>query len=106
MQKRQKLIQNLPGLAVIAGIVTTSAAFLTYAWLGLFSRFYADDLCMSGLVVKKGFWAAQAAQYVTWSNRFAGMFTLSLSDYLGRGFIGFWTGLVLVLWLASLAWAL
>ena len=103
---QSKFLQILPTLLGWGGVATTGLALLLYACLGTFSRYYADDFCMSGIVMKNGFWPAQWIQYSTWSNRYAGMFTLSASDFLGRSFIRFWPALVLVLWALGLAWAL
>lgn len=88
------------------GITTTSLALSMYSYLGTFSRLYADDFCMSGLVVQRGFWAAQWIQYSTWSNRFAGMFTLTASDLFGPIFIQVWPMLIIWLWVLGLFWAL
>jgi hypothetical protein len=76
-------IKRLSGLVSGFGLITTTITLLSYAYLGTFARFYADDYCMSGLVVQRGFWQAQIDQYTGWSNRYAGMLVLSLSDSLG-----------------------
>lgn len=90
----------------IIGVLTTGLALLGYSILGFFSRYYADDYCMSGLVLQRGFWQAQLEQYLSWSNRYAGMFVLSLSELFGRSAIQVWTALVVVLLVAALAWTL
>jgi hypothetical protein len=105
-KKGGKSLQFLPSLLGWGGVATTGLALFLYACLGTFSRYYADDFCMSGFVVKYGFWPAQWIQYTTWSNRFAGMLTLTLSDFLGRFFIRLWPALTLLLWVLGLAWAL
>src|SRR5450756_1832449 len=84
------------------GASASGIALILYCYLGTFSRFYADDFCMSGYVVRLGFWQAQWFQYVTWSNRFTGMFLLSLSDLLGKSFIKWWTSLTIILWVIGL----
>ena len=88
------------------GASASGIALILYCYLGTFSRFYADDFCMSGYVVRLGFWQAQWFQYVTWSNRFTGMFLLSLSDLLGKSFIKWWTSLTIILWVIGLTWAM
>jgi len=100
------MANKLMPIVVIAGSLTTGLALLSYAVLGLYSRYYADDYCMSGLVFQRGFWQAQIDQYTGWSNRYAGMFVLSLSEYLGNSAIRIWTALVIVLLVAALAWTL
>ena len=101
-----KFLPVLPALLGWAAVTASGLALLLYACLGTFSRYYADDFCMSGFVVEHGFWPAQWIQYSTWSNRYAGMFVLSASDFLGRAFIRFWPTLILLLWLLGLVWAL
>jgi hypothetical protein len=102
----KNILARFPIIIAVMGSITTGLALLSYGYLGLFSRYYADDLCMSGLAVKRGFWQAQIEQYMTWSNRYAGMFALSVSDLLGTSFIRFWTALVLGIWVLILAWTL
>lgn len=100
------MANKLMPIVVIAGSLTTGLALLSYAVLGLYSRYYADDYCMSGLVFQRGFWQAQIDQYTGWSNRYAGMFVLSLSEYLGNSAIRIWTALVIFLLVAVSAWTL
>ena len=98
--------RRLSGLVAGFGVLTLTAALVSYAYLGTFSRFYADDYCMSGLVVQRGFWQAQIDQFTGWSNRYAGMLVLSLFDFLGTQAVRFWTGTTLLLWVLALAWTL
>lgn len=103
---KDKFIQMLSTLAGWIGVSTSGLALAAYAYLGTFSRLYADDFCMSGLVVRHGFWSAQWIQYSTWSNRYAGMLTLTVSDLLGPSFVRLWTVLTLLLWVLGLTYAL
>lgn len=103
---KDKFIPILPAWVGWVGVFTTGLALVAYAYLGTFSRYYADDFCMSGLVVRHGFWSGQWIQYSTWSNRFAGMFTLAVSDFLGPSFVRVWTALALLLWVIVLTYAL
>lgn len=93
-------------IVIAIGALTTGLALASYAVLGFYSRYYADDYCMSGLVYQRGFWQAQIDQYTGWSNRFSGMFILSLSEVFGYSAIKVWTALVLVLLVAAFAWTL
>ena len=102
----EKILKHLSSFVIIFGTLTTGLALLSYAVLGFYSRYYADDYCMSGLVLQRGFWQAQIDQYMGWSNRFSGMFTLSLSEFFGNSAIKVWTALVLVLLVAAFAWTL
>jgi hypothetical protein len=100
------VLKKLMPIVSAIGVLTTGLALLSYSILGFFSRYYADDYCMSGLVFQRGFWQAQVEQYTSWSNRYAGMLVLSLSELLGRSAIRVWTALVIFLLVASLAWTL
>ena len=102
----EKTLKHLSSFVVIFGTFITGLALLSYAILGFYSRYYADDYCMSGLVYQRGFWQAQIDQYIGWSNRFSGMLTLSLSELFGNSAIRVWTALVLLLLVTALAWTL
>jgi hypothetical protein len=103
---KEKTLKHLSSFVVIFGALTTGLALLSYAAVGFYSRYYADDYCMSGLVFQRGFWQAQIDQYTGWSNRFSGMLILSLSEIFGHSAIKVWTALVLVLLVAAFAWTL
>lgn len=103
---KEKILKHLSSFVVLFGTLTTGLALLSYAILGFYSRYYADDYCMSGLVYQRGFWQAQIDQYTGWSNRFSGMFILSLSEFFGDSAIRVWTAIVLVLLVAAFAWTL
>ncbi len=99
------LTKRIPTFLGWFGTATAGLALAMYAYLGIFSRMYADDFCVSGLAVRNGFWSAQWLQYVTWSNRFAGMFLLTASDLIGTWFIRIWPMLILLVWVLGLYWA-
>jgi hypothetical protein len=103
---RRNIPRILLDLVLVIGTVTVGVALLAYAYLGTFSRYYADDYCMSGLVLANGFPKALSILYQTWSNRYAGMILISLSEFLGRSAIRFWAVALLALWVPTLAWTL
>jgi hypothetical protein len=98
---RPKLVDVL--LAI--GIVTFGAAIAFYAYLGFFSRYYADDYCMTAGLLKDGFWKSQISLYNIWSPAFSGTFLQYLSEYFGRSAIQVWPSLLIVLWVLTLSWA-
>jgi hypothetical protein len=106
LEKKPRLLKILSQSLGWLGASASGLALILYCYLGTFSRFYADDFCMSGYVVRLGFWQAQWFQYTTWSNRFTGMFLLSLSDLLGTSFIKWWTSLAVIIWVIGLTWAM
>jgi hypothetical protein len=93
-------------LVVIIGFAVFGLALLSYAYIGTFSRYYADDYCISGSVIANGFWKAQIASYTGWSDRFAATFFASLSDVFGPSAVRVWPGLIMLLLLLSLTWVL
>jgi hypothetical protein len=106
MFSNRKSNHYLLHLVVIIGFVAFGLALLCYAYIGTFSRYYADDYCISGSVIANGFWKAQITWYIGWSNRYAATFFSSLSDVFGPSAIRVWPGLIMLLMLLSLTWAL
>ncbi len=96
----------LVNLLLAIGIVTFGTALILYAYLGLFSRYYADDFCLTGGFLTSGFWKSQFSLYTGWSPAFTGTFLQNLSELFGRSAIQAWTALVVVLWTSMLTWAL
>jgi hypothetical protein len=93
-------------LLLAFGIVAFGTALILYAYLGNFSRYYADDFCLTGGFLASGFWKSQVDLYTSWSPRFAGTFLLNLSEFFGRSSIQAWTALLVVLWVLALTWAI
>jgi hypothetical protein len=104
MLPNSKNYHNLLYLIITVGSASLGLALLCFAYIGTFSRYYADDYCISGSVVANGFWKAQVASYIGWSNRYAATFFTSLSDMFGRYAIRVWPGLIMMLLLLSLIW--
>ncbi len=93
-------------LLLAFGIVTFGTALILYAYLGIYSRYYADDFCMTAGFLGSGFWKSQIDLYTNWSPRFAGTFLLNLSELFGHSAIQAWTALVVVLWVLAVTWAI
>jgi hypothetical protein len=106
LQLKQKYPRYFLGLVLIIGIASLSIALLVYAYLGTFSRYYADDYCLSGMFFAMGLPKAVTVLYQTWSSSYAGTILISLSELFGRLAIRFWLAFILVLWVPTLAWAL
>jgi hypothetical protein len=104
IQFRQNYPRYLFTFVLSVGMLTLGISLLAYAYLGIFSRYYADDYCMTGLFLANGFPKALVILYQTWSNRYAGMILVSLSELFGRSAIRSWTILTLVIWVPVLAW--
>ncbi len=93
-------------LLLAVGIAAFGLALSLYAYLGTFSRYYADDYCTTGGFLAGGFWNSQISSYVSWSPRFSGPFLINLSEFLGRWSISIWSALVILLWVAALTWTI
>jgi len=98
--------KRLVDLIMAIGIVTFGIALILYAYLGTFSRYYADDFCLTGSFLTSGFWVSQVSLYINWSPRFFSTFLINLSELFGRGSIRIWSVLLIVLWVAALTWAI
>jgi len=69
--------------ALILGIIAFSIVLLGYAYIGLFSRYWADDYCFSALAKNYGVWGGLKEHYITWSNRYTAYFLSVKWDWLG-----------------------
>ena len=49
---KEKILKHLSSFVVIFSALTTGLALFSYAVLGFYSRYYADDYCMSGWFFK------------------------------------------------------
>ncbi len=72
---------------------------------GRYTRFHADDFCLAGEVVQRGFLAAQGYWYTAWSGRYAATLIATLLTLAGPGFAPIPAAIGLGLWLAGLTWA-
>lgn len=93
-----------PTLILAAGGLTFGVALCLYAYLGNFSRYYADDYCLTSSLLKSGFWRTEIGLYLSWSNRFSDLPLLSLSELFGRSAIRAWPAIGIVLWVLALWW--
>lgn len=100
-RRSSSLFQNL---ILAAGGLTFGVALFLYAYLGNFSRYYADDYCLTSGLLKDGFWKTELGLYLSWSNRFADLPVLSLSELFGRSAIRAWPAIGIVLWVLALWW--
>ena len=80
--EREK-IQRLFKFMLILGVVAFSLALIVYAYLGFFSRYWADDYCFSALAKNHGFWGGLKEHYLTWSNRYTAYLLSVKWDWLG-----------------------
>lgn len=77
-----------------------------HTYLGAYSRFIADDFCTAFMANRLGILRATWYWYRTWTGRYAATLLDSTLGVLGPGVTPFVTGVVLVLWLVLVTWAL
>ena len=96
----------LPAALVIFSMALAVGLFV-FAYLGIFSRYGADDYCFSRTIFKSdNIIQATSIWYMNTSNRYTTMLLVSISEWFGRSAISFLPMLAILLWLASLSWTL
>ncbi len=100
-------LQSLIPLCTIACTIALAFPLIAYGYLGIFTRYVADDFCAGRNLAIRGFWGSQIWTYQNHSGRFFSYFTR-----IGAGLIGgdqetrFVPAIFLVCWLAATTWAL
>ena len=96
----------LPAALVIFSMALAVGLFV-FAYLGIFSRYGADDYCFSRTIFKSdNIIQATSIWYMNTSNRYTTMLLVGISEWFGRSAISFLPMLAILLWLASLGWTL
>ena len=80
------------------------AALAVYAYLGIFTRYMADDYCSLSTLRQAGFWGAQVQWWQDWSGRYSFSFLITLVELLGVGIVPILPALAIALWLFSMVW--
>jgi hypothetical protein len=76
------------------------------AYLGTFTRFYADDFCIAADVTQVGVWGTLIKWYANWTGRFSYLLGAGVLGSAGPGAVGWLQILVLIVWLGIGAWAI
>jgi hypothetical protein len=76
------------------------------AYLGSFTRFYADDFCMAGDAMQIGLPGMLAKWYAIWTGRFSFLLGTGLLGLGGPNLAGWLVVFVLLIWLIALSWAI
>jgi hypothetical protein len=100
------MIQRLPWTKIFFIVVIVAAALplLSYGYVGIFSRFKADDFSTAAILRDLGFWKAQLHWYTQWSGRFSFTFLVSLVQTTGRAY---WLPFaILIAWGSATTWAI
>ncbi|HSB01998.1 MAG TPA: DUF6056 family protein, partial [Anaerolineales bacterium] len=78
--KQRFSAEQLPGLALVLGIVAASTALALYAYLGTFSRYGSDDYCLSAFFLQDHLFNALIQRYFIASSRYTNILFIGLVD--------------------------
>jgi hypothetical protein len=92
-------------LAYASAALLLSAPLLAHAYVGLFTRYMADDYCTAAALRLSGLLGMQRHFYVEWSGRFSFTLTVGLVETLGTAVVPYLPAALLASWLAALTWA-
>lgn len=90
---------------VILTLFTISVliALLTYAYMGTFTRYWADDFCFTQyLKAPNNLLSATLDLYNTWSNRYTTLILVGISEWFGLKAISYLPAAMIVLWVTGL----
>ncbi|HCK66387.1 MAG TPA: hypothetical protein DHW49_08980, partial [Anaerolineae bacterium] len=87
------------------GIAGTSAVLIAYAYLGIFTRYMADDYCLLVNLYSADVFTASWNKYLLSSNRYSNLFVIGLWEFFPQN-IAFVPALHIVLWVLGLSWLL
>lgn len=87
-------------------IVALIIPLILYGYIGLFTRYVADDYETAGALARSGFWGAQHYWYQTWSGRISYFALVTVIEMLGIQVVPYLTSICLVLWMIGLYWVL
>jgi hypothetical protein len=76
----------------------------TYASVGAFARYVADDYCWAGVLRTQGFLTAQALWYSGYSPRYAFTFIVNVVELAGPAIVPALPATAILVWLATLTW--
>ena len=97
---------DLTDLFLVVFTILLTVALLAHAYVGLFTRYMADDYCTAAAVHTDGFLSSQKSLYLGWSGRFSFNFAIGLIALLGHKIVPFLPALALGLMLVALTWTI
>jgi hypothetical protein len=74
------------------------------AYVGTFSRYFADDYCLTGRLITEGFFGSMLWWYNNWSGRFSYWIFIAISGSVEPRFAAIFPVLLLGFWLIGLIW--
>ena len=83
--------------------LSATIILLTYAYIGTFTRYWADDFCFTQtLKASNNLFGATLDLYNNWSNRYTTMLLVGVSEWFGPKAISFLPAAMITLWVTSL----
>ncbi|HSR48800.1 MAG TPA: hypothetical protein VLL77_12535, partial [Anaerolineales bacterium] len=79
---------------------------VVYAYVGLSSRFVADDFCTAGTLASQGFLGSQLYWYTDWSGRFSFTAVINLLEMVGPSVVRVLPPAFALATIAATAWTL
>ena len=100
----RKKVDRLFKWTIALGLIILTITLLSYAFLGTFSRFLADDYCFSDLIKNKGALGGLVYFYNNISNRFGAFLLVAASEIFGEAPLRFLPGVMIFILVAILTW--
>ena len=94
-----------PDLIYVLLFITLFLPLLALAYIGLFTRYMADDYCTAWAVNKLGFINSQAFLYRGWTGRFSFSFLVGVAELWGPTLVPLLPLTALACWLTAMTWA-
>ncbi len=86
-------------------VVAFSIALLAHAYIGSFSRMFADDYSFTASLQERGFWGFQKDCFETQNGRFSAALAMTVAYRFHGKLIPWLPLLTIVVWLTSLTWS-
>jgi hypothetical protein len=95
---------RLAGEAILAlSGISVLIVLLTYAYIGTFTRYWADDFCFTQyLKASDNLFSATLNLYNTWSDRYTTMLLVGISEWFGPKAISYLPTVMIGLWITGL----
>lgn len=104
--KTPKWRRRLIDLLLVTFTILLAVALLAHAYIGLFTRYMADDYCTAAAAHTEGLLSLQKSLYLGWSGRFSFNFAIGVLASLGHQIVAFLPAVALGLLLVVLTWTI
>ena len=102
---KDTLKKRIIDLAVILCIIAMTLGLVLITYNSTLTRLTADDYCLSGdFITQGGVFKAIWYEYNTWSERYAAILLVGISELFGAKSASFFSATLILLWLGGLSW--